>query len=337
MSRIVWDALGERLFEIGLDRGVLYTLSNEEELTNGVPWNGLTGVEDSNGGHESTPLYSNDSKVAAVYTNEEYGGTIKCYTYPRELEELFGETKIAQGIYARQQERGLFGLCYRTLIGNDTEGESFGYKLHLVYNARIGDYSRSYSSLASSLNAGEISIPFETFPIDTEGMNPISEIVVDSTAFSKDRISWLEDILYGTDSTNNEPRLPYPDEIIELYSNEDLTQADWSGYPNNNLFPDDDLYPGSADVVIDESGVILRSGSVSATFAGGSTVSFLIADFIVIPINYTVIGVKSYSSSVTDVVASTLNVSMGEDAIVFRNTSQYSVSTILTVDFLLSE
>lgn len=337
MARITWDALGERLFEIGLDRGVLYTLSPEEEYTNGVPWNGLTSVSDNNSGYEGTALYTNGTKTGAVYTNEEYGGTINCYTYPIELEEMFGEVKIANGIYARQQDRPLFGLCYRTLVGNDADGSDYGYKLHLVYNARVNEYSRSFSSLNDSASPGEISIPFETFPVDTSNMKPVSEIVIDSVTFGQARMAWLEGILYGSDDTNNLPRLPYPDEIIDLYSNEELTESDWSGYPNDRLFPDDDLYPGSSDVIIDGSSRISRTGSVTVTMAGNSSLSFSIDDFITIPIGYYVVGIVSYSSTMSDVIASSLSASAGENTIQFINTSEYQVATTITVCFSLSE
>lgn len=336
MSRIVWDALGERLFEIGLDRGVLYTLNNEEEFTNGVPWNGLTAVDDEGGGREATPLYTDGYKVDAVYTNDEYGGTIKAYTYPREVEELFGEAQYVPGFFVRQQERPLFGFTYRTLIANDTEGESYGYRIHLVYNARVTDYKRSYSSVKSSIDAGEISIPFETFPLEAGDFYPFSEIVIDSTTFRKDGVGWLEDTLYGSESSDTPPRLPYPDELFEWFASEDISRDDWYGYPHSQLFPTEDLYPRNEDSIIDDDTMLInRSGSLSVTILADSTVSYSPTDFIDIPSGFSIAGITSYHTSDKEVVASVLTNAVESTALQFRNVASYGVATTITIYFLL--
>lgn len=338
MSRIVWDALGERLYEVGLDRGVLYTLNSELEFSNGVPWNGLTAVDDNPGGHEAKPLYTGDVKVDAVYTYDEYGGTIKAYTYPAELEELLGEAKIVTGMYAGQQDRSLFGFCYRTLIGNGESGSEHGYKLHLVYNARVTDYSKSYSSINDSLDVRDIEIPFETFPVEFNDFYPFSEIVIDSRQFGAERIAWIENILYGSDNTIQPPRLPYPDELLSLFEDEDLTEDDWNGYPHNELLPSIDLFPGSATPGDHPTeAVIRRNGSVSTTILGGSTATFSPEEFVDVPSGYTISGVLSYHSSDSNVVAVLLGIDLGVDSLQFKNLSTYQSYVTLTVYFLLTE
>lgn len=242
MSRIEWDALGERRYEIGVDRGVFYE-SVGGEYINGIAWNGLTGVEDSSEGRESTPLYSGDVKVAAEYTPEAYAGTIRCYTYPDDFEKYLGEEEIGPGVYARQQDRDLFGFCYRTLVGNDSDGTSHGYKLHLVYNMIVTDFSRSYSTVNSSTDIPETTIGFDTFAVitDSDNYEPLSEIVIDSRTVDATLLASFEDILYGT--ANAVPRLPWPDEIIEMFYVPQPIPPEWYLFPNNAIYPDDTLYP----------------------------------------------------------------------------------------------
>lgn len=249
MSRIVWDAPGERRYEIGVDRGVFYSQVGGI-YTNGVAWNGLTGVDDENGGRDATPLYSGDIKVASEYTPEEYSGSIRCYTYPDEFEEYLGEAEIAPGIYGRQQERGLFGLCYRSLIGNDTEGTDHGYKVHLVYNMRVTDFSRSQSTINDSNEVEETQISFESFPQDISDedleLDPMSEIVIDSRLVDSEVLKSLEDILYGTEDAV--ARLPFPDEIIEMTTVPEEMPEEWDLYPNVLAYPSDELSPHENEV-----------------------------------------------------------------------------------------
>lgn len=242
MSRIVWDALGKHRYEIGVDRGVFYPLVGPD-FTDGVPWDGLTGVDDDIGGREATVLYSRDVKVAAEYTPEEYSGKIKCFTYPDEFEEFLGETEIGPGIYARQQSRDLFGFSYRSMIGNDTEGREHGYKIHLIYNMRVTEFSRSYTTINESMEVGETEISFETFPQRSSdpAYEPISEITLDSRTTDPDVLARLENILYGT--VNDSPRLPYPDEILEMFVPEQPIPEDWYLFPNDLIYPANNLYP----------------------------------------------------------------------------------------------
>ena len=214
MSRLTWDSPGERRYETGVDRGVFYPQIGGI-YTNGIAWNGLTGVDDEIGGREATPLYSGDIKMASEYTPEEYSGSIRCYTYPDEFEEYLGETEVLPGLYARQQERGFFGFSYRSLIGNDAEGIEHGYKLHLVYNMRVSDFSRSYATVNDSNEIQETQIAFDSFPqeVSDEDIDPMSELILDSRLVDPELLEAIEDILYGEDGA---PRLPYPDEIMEI-------------------------------------------------------------------------------------------------------------------------
>ena len=247
MSRIVWDAPGERRYEIGVDRGVFYSQVGGI-YTNGVAWNGLTGVDDENGGRDATPLYSGDIKVGSEYTPEEYSGSIRCYTYPDEFEEYLGEAEVIPGVYARQQGRELFGLCYRSLIGNDTEGTDHGYKVHLVYNMRVTDFSRSYATINDSNEVQETQISFESFPqeVSDEELDPMCEIVIDSRLVDGEVLKSLEDILYGTEDTV--ARLPFPDEIIEMTTVREEMPEEWDSYPNVLAYPSDELSPHENEV-----------------------------------------------------------------------------------------
>lgn len=244
MSRLVWDALGTHRYEIGVDRGVFYPLVGPD-FTDGVPWDGLTAVDDDVSGREATVLYSKDVKVSAEYTPEEYSGKIKCFTYPDEFEEFLGETEIGPGVYARQQGRELFGFSYRSRIGNDTEGTEHGYKIHLIYNMRVTDFSRSYPTINDSMEVGETEISFESFPqeVSEAGFEPLSEITLDSRIIDPDILAHLEDILYGSAGNDDPPRLPYPDEILEMFEEEQEVPEDWYLFPNELIYPANNLYP----------------------------------------------------------------------------------------------
>lgn len=242
MAKLTWDALGERKYEIGVDRGVLYHYEGGI-FTNGVAWNGLTGVDDDSSGRESSPLYSGDRKVGAEYSGDEYSGKIKCYTYPDEFDEYLGEAELAPGIYARQQSRNLFGFCYRSRIGNDAQGIDYGYKLHLIYNMQVTDFSRSYSTVNDSSDVNETEISFDSFPqeIDDEDFVSASEIVIDSREIGDENMANLEAILYGNE--DDEARLPFPDEIIELVTEKQVMPDEWYLYPNTLIQPARALYP----------------------------------------------------------------------------------------------
>lgn len=217
MARLKWDQVGERLYETGVQKGVLYDQDSTGTYPSGVAWNGLTGVTESPSGAEQTPLYANNSKYAVLTSAEEYGATIEAYTYPKEFEKCDGSAEVAPGVTIGQQKRSPFGFSYRTEIGNDTEGTKHGYKLHLVYNCMASPSEKSHSTVNDSPEAITFSWELTTTPVEVDGHEPTASITIDSTVVDTEKLSALEDILYGTEE--EEPRLPLPDEVITLLKN----------------------------------------------------------------------------------------------------------------------
>ena len=213
MSKLVWDATGERYFETGVKMGVLY-VQNEGAYPNGVVWNGLTAVTESPSGAEATPLYADDTKYLNLVSNEEFGATIEAYTYPDEFMECDGSASLVAGVYIGQQARKTFGLCYRTVLGNDTQINDYGYKLHLIYGALAAPSEKAYATINDSPEAITFSWEVSTTPVNVTGHKPTASIVIDSTKVDKTKLAALEDILYGSESS--EARLPLPDEIATL-------------------------------------------------------------------------------------------------------------------------
>lgn len=226
MAKIVWDDTGERRYETGTRRGVLYKKLREATATQsagdygkGVGWNGLTGATFTPSGAEETALYADDQKYLSLYSKEEVGATLTAYTYPDEWEECDGSYEIATGVTIGQQPRVGFGFCCRTMIGNDTLGESYGYKLHLLYNAMASPSERAYSTVNDSPEAIEFSWEVKTTPVNFEADgNDVSSayIVIDSTKANATYLANLEAILYGTEL--EDPRLPLPEEVMSIMS-----------------------------------------------------------------------------------------------------------------------
>ena len=214
MSKIVWDAIGEHTFETGVRNGVLYLKDAEGAYSNGVAWNGLTSVSESPEGAEPTDLYADDIKYLTLMSAENFKATIEAYTYPVEFEECDGSATIAKGVVIGQQSRKPFGLCYRTAIGNDTDGNEHGYKLHIVYGCQASPSEKQYSTINDSPEAITFSWEVSTTPVNVNGKKPTATLIIDSTKADKAKLTALEAILYGSEST--EPRLPLPDEIATL-------------------------------------------------------------------------------------------------------------------------
>ena len=214
MSKIVWDAIGEHTFETGVRNGVLYLKDAEGAYSNGVAWNGLTSVSESPEGAEPTDLYADDIKYLTLMSAENFKATIEAYTYPVEFEECDGSATIAKGVVIGQQSRKPFGLCYRTAIGNDTDGNEHGYKLHIVYGCQASPSEKQYSTINDSPEAITFSWEVSTTPVNVTGKKPTATLIIDSTKADKAKLTALEAILYGAEST--EPRLPLPDEIATL-------------------------------------------------------------------------------------------------------------------------
>lgn len=219
MPRITWDNTSKRLYETGVKMGVLYPIQPDGAYTKGVAWNGLTAVTESPSGAEATALYADDIKYLNLMSNEEFGATIEAYTYPDEFAECDGSAALAKGVMIGQQKRKTFGLCYRTTLGNDVEGNDYGYKLHLVYGCLAAPSEKAYSTINDSPEAITFSWEVSTTPVAVTGFKPTSQITIDSTKVDPVKLTSLENILYGTNAngdTGAEPRLPLPDEVATL-------------------------------------------------------------------------------------------------------------------------
>ena len=214
MSKIVWDAVGEHIFETGVRNGVLYLKDAQGAYNTGVAWNGLTSVSESPEGAEATDLYADDVKYLTLMSAENFKATIEAYTYPPEFEECDGSASIATGVVIGQQTRKPFGLCYRTSIGNDTDGNEHGYKLHIVYGCQASPSEKQYSTINDSPEAITFSWEVNTTPVNVNGKKPTATLIIDSTKADKAKLTALEAILYGSEEA--EPRLPMPDEIATL-------------------------------------------------------------------------------------------------------------------------
>lgn len=222
MSKVVWDKTGERLFETGVSKGVLYPIQPGGVYTKGYAWNGLSDVTESPSGAEATPIYADNIKYLNLLSTEEFAATIKAYTYPDEFAECDGSAILAKGVFIGQQARKMFGLCYRTEIGNDVDGNDHGYKLHLIYGAMAAPSEKAYATINDSPEAISFSWEVSTTPVNVEGFKPTAAITIDSTKADAAKLADLEEILYGKDATSEpsadgvDPRLPLPDEIATL-------------------------------------------------------------------------------------------------------------------------
>ena len=219
MSKLVWDNSGDRLYETGVRNGVLYIPTNGV-YSNGYAWNGLTAVTESPSGAEATALYADDIKYLSLLSTEEFGATIEAYTYPDEFAECDGSASLVDGVSIGQQKRKTFGLCYRTAIGNDVDGNDHGYKLHIIYGALAAPSEKAYATINDSPEAITFSWEITTTPVNVTGFKPTASIVIDSTKADPTCLAALEEILYGKNGTGDngqtgavDPRLPLPDEI----------------------------------------------------------------------------------------------------------------------------
>lgn len=218
MSKIVWDKTGERKFETGVDQGVLYPMDENGAYSKGVAWNGLSAVNESPSGAEATPVYADNIKYLNLMSVEEFNASIEAYMYPDEFEECQGNVEVAPGVFIAQQDHKMFGFAYRTLVGNDTEGQKHGYKLHLVYGAQAAPTEKGYATVNDSPEAMALSWEVSTTPVEVPGYKPTATMVIDSTKTTKEKMAAIEAILYGSES--EEARLPLPAEVIEILKSE---------------------------------------------------------------------------------------------------------------------
>lgn len=217
-KRLTWDETGKRLFETGVKQGVLYPISNEGIYDRGFAWNGLTSVSESPSGAEATDLYADDTKYLSLLSAETFGATVEAYTYPDEFAECDGTAELTTGVTIGQQARKVFGLCYRTTVGNDVDGNDHGYKLHLIYGCKATPSEKSYATINDSPEAITFSWEINTTPVNVEGHKPTASLVVDSTKVASEKMAKLENILYGSDAA--EARLPLPDEVVTIITAE---------------------------------------------------------------------------------------------------------------------
>lgn len=221
MAALTWDKTGERLYETGVDHGVLYLRNATGEYDSGFAWNGLTAVTESPSGAEATPIYADNIKYLSLTSAEEFGATIEAFTYPEEFAECDGTAVVSPGITVGQQGRKTFGLSYRTRIGNDIDGSDHGYKLHLVYGATAAPSEKAYATINDSPEAITFSWEVTTSPVEIPGMKPSAQLTIDSTKVDAPALKLLEDLLYG-DATDP-ARLPLPEEVFALFATPPVT------------------------------------------------------------------------------------------------------------------
>lgn len=216
MAKLIWDKVGERFYETGIKKGVLYPQNVNGTYPLGVAWNGLISVTESPSGGEPTPLYADNVKYLNLMSAEEFGASIEAYTYPDEFAKCDGSAELVAGVRVGQQTRQPFGLSYVTSIGNDTEMDAHGYKIHLVYGAAASPSEKSYQTMNESSEAITFSWEVSTTPVSVTGLKPTSIVTIDSTKVDAADLLAFESILYGTEV--NPPRLPLPDEVKTLFA-----------------------------------------------------------------------------------------------------------------------
>ena len=214
MSKLVWDQSGKRLYETGVDHGVLYPIQTGGVYSKGVAWNGLTAVTESPSGADVNDIYADNMKYLGLVGAEKFGATVEAYTYPDEFAECDGSVELVKGATIGQQNRKVFGMVYRTVIGNDVDGNEHGYKLHLIYGATAAPSEKAYNTINEDPDAITFSWELSTTPVNVTGHKPTASLTIDSTKADPTKLAELEKILFG--DTETEPRLPLPDEIAQL-------------------------------------------------------------------------------------------------------------------------
>lgn len=214
MSKLVWDQSGKRLYETGVDHGVLYPIQTGGVYSKGVAWNGLTAVTESPSGADVNDIYADNMKYLGLVGAEKFGATVEAYTYPDEFAECDGSVELVKGATIGQQNRKVFGMAYRTVIGNDVDGNEHGYKLHLIYGATAAPSEKAYNTINEDPEAITFSWELSTTPVNVTGHKPTASLTIDSTKADPTKLAELEKILFG--DTETEPRLPLPDEIAQL-------------------------------------------------------------------------------------------------------------------------
>lgn len=213
-KKLVWDEIGERLYETGVKQCALYIQDDKGAYPKGIAWNGITAITESPSGAEASPIYADDMKYLNLMSNEDFGATVEAYTYPDEFAECDGSAELAAGITIGQQGRKTFGLCYKTTKGNDVAGNEYGYKLHLIYGCKAAPSEKAYATINDSPEAITFSWELSTTPVNVKDKKPTALLTIDSTKVDAAALKAIEDVLYGTETT--EARLPLPDEILTI-------------------------------------------------------------------------------------------------------------------------
>jgi hypothetical protein len=263
MAKLVWDVVGARLYETGVKQGVLYPRISDGTYPLGVVWNGLSAVNEKPSGAEPNPKYADDIKYLNLMSAEEFGATIEAFTYPDEFAICDGSVEAVTGVFIYQQARPVFGLCYKTTLGNDADGVDHGYKLHLVYGAQTAPSEKGYQTINDSPEAITFSWEISTTPVAVTGQKPTACLTIDSTQVVAETLAALEDIIYGT--AGADPRLPLPDEVITLF-----TTGAPAALALSSISPLDDAEDAAIDanVVLTFNNAILRESVVVTSAAG---------------------------------------------------------------------
>lgn len=261
MTALVWDQIGQRFFETGVDHGVLY-IPTAGVYDNGYAWNGLTTVTESPSGAEANPQYADNIKYINLYSAEEFGATIEAFTYPEQFAQFDGLVIPSSGLTIGQQGRRAFGLSFRTRIGNDIDGSDAGYKIHLIYGAQASPSEKAYNTINDSPEAITFSWELTTTPVAVTGLKPTALVTIDSTKVGVSNLASLNDALYGTAGTN--PRLPLPDEVITMLAGAQT--------PVTPLMP---TFVSSTGVITIPAvtGVTYRRSDTNAVVTGTTTIS----------------------------------------------------------------
>lgn len=292
MARLVWDNTGERFYETGVKMGVLYPAVNGA-YPKGVVWNGLTSVSETPSGADANNIYADDIKYLSLRAAEEFGATVEAYTYPEEFAVCDGSASVAKGVTIGQQTRKPFGLCYRTVLGNDVDANDHGYKLHLIYGATASPSERQYQTVNDSPEAITFSWEMTTTPVTVPGFKPTACLTIDSTKADALKLKALEDILYGGDDT--EARLPLPEEVISILGG--TAEYDITLNRSNATIAEDStltlaaaVNPAGTSVTWASSdstkASVTQSGVVTGVAAGSATITASISD-----------GVNTYSDT----------------------------------------
>lgn len=276
MAVLTWDEVGDRLYETGVDHGVLYIPDESGVYDNGVAWNGLVTVTETPSGAEANPQYADNIKYLNLYSAEEFGATIEAFTYPDEFAVFDGIAYPEAGVAVAQQARRTFGLSYRTLIGNDIDGTDYGYKLHLLYGLTASPSEKAYTTINDSPEAITFSWEVSSLPVPVTDLRPTSVITIDSTKVDASALAALEDLLYG--DVSNDPSLPSPDEVIAIFAGTalatnvvvagDVDSIDITGTTTNYLFTVE-AWDGDEYVAVVGGTAVNEAAAEALTLANG--------------------------------------------------------------------